>query len=92
MLAGTKKLMGNIYDTFVDAMIDAAEDESLPMVMELQESTKFTMHDLYDLMYEFRTDTGLEMTSSSYLCNECGQLHTVITIDYPEDDNDIPIQ
>ena len=46
MLEGTKKLFPKDYQRFKDAMISAADDNSLPVTLELDEIRDYTLRDL----------------------------------------------
>ena len=87
MLNGTRKLLGDEYPDFVETMINAAEDDELPIALHINESVDITTNDLYDLMYEFHRDTGLDMVTTLFICNDCGRLHAVVEVNYSDDEN-----
>ena len=80
MLEGTKRLFPNDYQLFKENMIEAANDNSLPVMLQLDDIRDFTLKDLQDTFSEFNTDTGLEMNGSLFLCHDCGKLHLVLEI------------
>lgn len=84
MLEGTKKLFPTDYNKFKEAMVNAAEEENLPVALQLNELKNFTLKDFEDTFTEFRRDTGLDISGSFFICQECGQLHTIIEVDYPQ--------
>ena len=86
MLEGTKKLFPNDYKDFVDAMIEAAEEDELPIMLELKDPERFTWKDFKDMMYEFKRDTSLDITCNFFLCNDCGQMHLFVEVDFPDEE------
>ena len=84
MLEGTKKLFPKDYDKLREVMIQAAEQDKLPIALSLEEDKGFTLKDFRDLFYDFKKDTGLQMTATLYSCDVCDELHTIIEIDMPE--------
>lgn len=91
MLQGTKRLFPTDYGKFVEAMIEAAEEDALPVMLQLEDIKDFTLKDLQDLFYEFNNDTGLYIDGHIFLCEDCGAMHLVLEIDYPEE-SDTPLQ
>ena len=87
LLAGTKKLFPTDYQKFKDAMIEAAEEDELPVALSLENVRDFTLKDLQDLFYEFHLDTSLDLTGQLYICKDCGKLHLVLEVNYPEEEN-----
>lgn len=87
MLEGTKKLFPTDYKKFKEAMIEAAEEEELPVALQLNDTSKFTLNDFRDAFYEFQCDTGLDITGTFFICPDCGQLHVMVEVDYPEESN-----
>jgi len=94
LLEGTKKLFPNKdYETIINASIEAANEDNLPFGMTYSADVKdLKIQDLHDAMYEFSRDSGLDMRATFYLDNDCGQLQLLIIVDYPDEDNDTPIQ
>lgn len=88
MLAGTKKLMGTQYRNFCDTMLEAANNESLPASLQLDDTFGMTCQDIGDLCYEFEKDTGLELTAHFFVCHYCGKLHVIFEVDYPNEEED----
>lgn len=84
MLEGTKKLFPTDYEKFKAAMIEAANEDTLPVALQLNEIKNYTLKDFEDTFAEFQRDTGLEITGSFFICQDCGQLHVLIEVDYPE--------
>lgn len=91
MLEGTKRLFPTDYERFKDAMIEAANNEELPISLQMDEIQNFTLKDFQDTFYEFERDTGLSIIGSLFICPECGRLHVLIEVDYSDTDN-IPLQ
>ena len=91
MLKGTKKLFPNDYDKFIGAMIEAADEEELPLALQLNDIGDFTLKDFQDLFYEFHQDTSLDLHGTLFMCNDCGKLHLLLEVDYPEEE-DTPVQ
>lgn len=93
MLEGTKKFLpGNEYELFLEVALEAAENDALPIGFQVVDTTKFTLKDIYDFIYEFNRDSGLEMTARHFVCNECGQLHTFIEVDYSDKEENTLLQ
>ncbi len=84
LLAGTKKLFPTDYEKFKETMIAAAEEEELPIALQLNDTSKFTLKDFEDAFTEFERDTGLQITGSFFTCPDCGRLHVMVEVDYPE--------
>ena len=86
MLQGTKKLFPTDYKKFKEMMIEAAEENELPMAVELNDISKFTLTDLQDVCFEFNRDTSLNMRGEFFLCQECGQMHVMLIVDYSDEE------
>lgn len=84
MLEGTKKLFPTDYKKFKATMMNAAEAETLPVALQLNEIKDFTLKDFEQAFSEFQRDTGLDIVGSFFLCPDCGQLHVMIEVDYPQ--------
>jgi len=80
MREGTKKLFPSDYQQFKEAMISAANDNSLPICLQLDEIRDYTLKDLQDTFADFKMDTDLEMSGSLFLCHDCGKMHLQIEI------------
>ena len=80
MLDGTKRLFPNDYQRFKENMIEAANDNSLPVVLQMDDIRDYTLKDLQDAFTEFSMDTGLEMNGSLFFCHNCGKLHLLLEI------------
>ena len=80
MLAGTKRLFPTDYQRFKESMIEAANDNSLPVMLQLDDIRDYTLKDLQDAFSEFSMDTGLEMNGSLFFCHDCGKLHLLLEI------------
>jgi len=80
MLDGTKRLFPNDYQRFKENMIEAANDNDLPVVLQLDDIRDYTLKDLQDTFSEFSMDTGLEMNGSLFFCHNCGKLHLLLEI------------
>lgn len=92
MLKGTKRLFPTDYQKFVDTMIAAAEEDELPVGLQLDEIRDFTLKDLQDMFYEFHQDTGLEITGTLFLCDECGRLHLLLEVNNEYDEDETILQ
>ena len=79
-------MFGETYITLCEQSLEAAEDETLPMNLKLEETFGLTFQDISDLFHDFINDTGLDITGDFYMCDECNKLHLNLRIDYPEDD------
>ena len=84
MLQGTKKLFPTDYAKFTKAMISAAEDDELPVTLQLDDIKDFTLKDLQDLFLEFHQDTGLDIQGNIFMCNDCGRMHLMLEVDYTD--------
>lgn len=92
MLNGTKRLFPTDYEKFKTAMTEAAKEDDLPVALQLQEIKDFTLKDIQEMFYEFHNDTGLDITGSLFLCDDCGKLHLMLEVDYPEAEEGTMIQ
>lgn len=90
MLEGTKKLFPSDYMDFVETMVDAADSGDLPIGLQLQGSKDFTLNDFQDFFLDFKYDTGLDITGTIFLCPDCGELHLLIEVNYPGEDEEEP--
>lgn len=88
MLNGTKKLFPTDYDKFTDAMITAAEEDELPVTLQMDDISKISLNDIQDLFLEFKHDTGLAIAGHLLMCRDCGMMHLLLDVDYPEDDEE----
>lgn len=91
-LPGTKKLFPTDYERFKAAMIKAAEEKELPVMMQMGGLDDFSIRDFQDLFTEFQLETGLEMHGSFFLCEDCKTMHLMLAVDYPEKNSEIPLQ
>lgn len=92
MLAGTKKLFPTDYKKFVDSMIEAAEQDKLPVTLQMDDIKNFTLKDVQDMFVEFQKDTSLDIEGHLFMCSECGRLHLLVGVDYPEEDEEKLLQ
>ena len=92
MLQGTKKLFPTDYKKFAEAMIEAAETDQLPISLQLDNASDFMFKDVQDMFRDFQNDTGLDIVGSMFLCEECGRLHLLIHVDYPEEKEETILQ
>jgi len=80
MLEGTRKLFPDDYERFKEAMISAANEDDLPVSLQLNDIRDFTLKDFQDAFSDFSMETGLEMNGSLFFCHDCGKLHLVLEI------------
>ena len=80
MREGTKKLFPDDYQRFKDTMISASRDGELPVELQLDDIGDYTLKDFQDAFSDFKTDTGLDMNGSLYLCRDCGKLHFILEV------------
>ena len=92
MLKGTKKIFPKEYDYFKESMLGAAEEGALPIGLQLDDTDGLTLSDIRDLLYEFNLDTGLKIEGIFFVCEDCGKLHILFEIDYPDNDEERIIQ
>ena len=92
MLEVTKKLFPTDYNKFKEAMIEAAEDNGLPALLQMDDMKDITFKDVQDMFYEFQCDTGLEIEGHIFICDDCGRLHLVINVDYPDEQEERILQ
>ena len=78
MLAGTKRLFPTDYQRFKESMIEAANDNSLPVMLQLDDIRDYTLKDLQDAFSEFNMDTDLEMNGSLFFYNGTRELDQVL--------------
>ena len=89
MLNGTKKLFPTEYKKFTESMISAAEEGELPVALQLDDIGSVTLKDIQEMFYDFKNDTSLDITGTLFLCNDCGRLHMITEVNYPEKQNTI---
>ncbi len=70
----------NKDEQFKEAMISAANDNSLPVSLQLDDIRDYTLKDLQDMFSDFIIDTGLEINGSLFFCHDCGKLHLILEI------------
>ena len=92
MLPGTKKLFPTDYEKFKKAMLSAAENDELPVVLQLGDVKDFTLKDFQDTFNDFQRETGLEVTGSMFLCDHCDRLHLNLEFSLPAMNEMIPLQ
>ena len=92
MLAGTRKLFPTEYENFKEAMLTAAEEDELPVALQLDEIKNFTLQDFQEAFYEFHVDTGLDITGTMFICPDCGRLHVLVEVNYPDEDENSILQ
>lgn len=94
MLEGTRKLFPHDYEEFKSAILEAAEDDELPVHIRLDDIRDFTLKDVQDMFSDFRRDTGLEMEGHLALQPGRQKLQLAVKISLPElhPDEDIPLQ
>ena len=80
MLEGTKRLFPSDYQRFKENMIEAANQDDLPIVLQLDDVRDYTLKDFQDAFSDFNMDTGLEMNGSMFFCHDCGRLHIQLEI------------
>ena len=66
MLEGTRKLFREDYEQFKEAMISAANDDELPVCLQLNDIRDFTLMDFQDAFSDFSMETELEMKGSFF--------------------------
>ena len=92
MLDGTKRLFPTEYKHFTASMIQAAEEGALPVCLHLNDIGNYTLKDFQDAFQDFTNDTCLAIEANMFLCDDCGKMHVLVEIDYPDVDEDIPVQ
>ena len=86
MFQGTKRMFPTDYHKFTEAMIEAAETEQLPISLQLDNASDYTLKDVQDMFLDFQNDTALDIVGSVFLCEDCGKLHLLVHVDYPEEE------
>ena len=81
MREGTKRLFTKDYDKFKESMIEAANENNLPISLQLDDVGDYTLKDLQDAFDDFNMDTSLELTGHLYFCQKCKKLHLIIDVD-----------
>ena len=80
MLEGTRKLFPDDYERFKEAMILAANEDDLPVSLQLNDIRDFTLKDFQDAFSDFNMETGLEMNGSLFFCHDCRKLHLMLEV------------
>lgn len=80
MREGTKKLFPTDYERFKECMIEAANDNNLPITLQLDDVRDYTLKDLQDAFSDFNMDTSLELNGHLFFCHDCGKLHLVLEV------------
>ncbi len=91
-LPGTMKLFPTDYERFKAAMIKAANEKELPVMLQMGGLDDFSVKDFQDLFTEFQLETGLEMHGFFFLCEDCKTMHLMLAVDYPEKKSTVPLQ
>ena len=84
-------IVGEQYDEFVAVMLRCAEKNQLPQLMEIRDVSKVTLLDIHSFMLKFTKDTLLNMKFQAELCPYCDKLHAFLFVDYPEVDEQEPL-
>lgn len=87
MLEGTQKLFPSDYEEFIETVMMRADEGELPIALQLKEPEEFTIKDFQDLFLDIEYDTGLDVNGSFTLCPDCGTMHVIIEVDYPEEES-----
>lgn len=87
------RIVGNQYDKLVRTMISCAQAGDMPQCLEIKQTAAIDLQDVKELLSWFREDTGLEMKMQCFLCQDCGELHAMLFVDYPDfEEDDTPVQ
>lgn len=84
MYKGTKNFFGKDYEDFKKEMIEAANDNELPVSFQYANPLNLTFEDIDSAFIEFEFETGLSISGNISMCQECGFTHLEIVIDYPK--------
>ena len=86
MLEGTKKIFPNDWNRFLASMIDAAEQDNLPVALQMDDISGLDLKDIQDVFNDFQNATGLDMTGHLFICPDCGRLHLLVEVDYKDEE------
>lgn len=81
-------IVGKEYNNLMRTMIQAAEFDQLPVCMEVSYPSSITLDDCKELAQWMLEDTGLDVSFQAYLCDNCGEMHLLMVIDYQNDEEE----
>ena len=89
----TNNLIGHAYDDLLKLIIEYNENKKLPLSMIIHNTDSVTFNDADELISWIKDDIGLAASINTYFCYECGEIHTELTVDYPDiEDTGLPLQ
>lgn len=77
------------YENFAKAMIAAAEEGHIPIILKHEKPEPMTSTDIKLFAQRFKRDTGLSVEFKFSICNHCDRLHCFLIIDqFPESETE----
>ena len=77
------------YGEFVQAMMAASQEGSLPLVLQYDDAERLSMREIKQFMNMFKHDTGLTMKADLETCEHCDMLHCFLVVDeMPDEEED----
>lgn len=85
----TNVFVGEDYKMFLEAMLQADEDNELPVCLGFKQEENASLKDFKELATWMKEDADLQLELQSGLCPHCNRLHTVLIVDRFKDDGAI---
>lgn len=76
------------YGEFVQAMMAASQEGSLPLVLQYDDAERLSMREIKQFMNMFKHDTGLTMKADLETCDNCDRLHFFLIVDEKSDEEE----
>ena len=74
------------YGEFVQAMMAASQEGSLPICLEYDDAERLSMREVKQFMNMFKHDTGLSIRTDLETCEHCDRLHCFLIVDEMPDE------
>ncbi len=84
MLEGTKKLFPTDFEKFKAAMINAADEDELPVSLRLTDISDHTLKDFQDAFTDIGFETGLKVSATLEMDQITGKLMLTMNVDQPD--------
>jgi hypothetical protein len=81
-------IVGREYENLINAMVNAAEFNDLPVCMEITHPMSITLEDCRELAQWIAEDAGLDVSFQANMCPNCGELHLHMIVDYFDEDDE----
>ena len=72
------------YNRFMTMVRNAAFENALPLAFQHTTPNRVSLEDMAEFSKMFKSETGLDIEFKVFTCDDCGELHIVMIIDYKE--------